>query len=165
MFRRLLIRDVRKQTVKWGLYCVAREHKNPFAFIWREVRPFTIPQRYTFMHRMLGRSWVGDCSAAVILLYWLAGGRDPSGNNFSGAGNTTSFLEHGKEITEGEVQVGDIIVYADVHAVLVVSTTTSDFLCFSHGQPGDPHLVRNSVLMGLGTPHYLRFSTLNRRLR
>ena len=159
----MLIRDIRRQLVKWARILVDEEAKH-HDLIYVEVRPFALPPRFRFIYRIRRYFWHGDCSSAIILLYWLAGGRDPSGNNFSGAGNTTSFLQHGKEIALNQVLAGDVIVYADVHAVLVVEAGP-DPLCFSHGEPGDPHLVRNSVLMGLGTPHYLRFSTRNRRLR
>lgn len=163
LLKRLLIRDVRKQWVRWALKLYAMHRAHPGSMVWVEVRPFTLPRRSTFLG-WVRRPWRGDCSASLILISWLAGGRDFSGNNFDGDGNTTSFLAHGEEITLEECVIGDVIVYADVHAVMIVAMS-GDPLCFSFGQAGDPHLVRNSVLMGLGTPHYLRFSSANRRLK
>ena len=101
-----------------------------------------------------------DCSASVTLCYWLAGADDPNGLGYDHEGYTGTLLSHGLEIPLAQVQPGDVIVYGPGtgwHTALVVQAG-SDPLTISHGQQGDPSLVRVSQ-DGRQPQRYLRFHT------
>ena len=101
-----------------------------------------------------------DCSASVTLCYWLAGADDPNGLGYDHEGYTGTLLSHGLEIPLAQVQPGDVIVYGPGtgwHTALVVEAG-SDPLTISHGQQGDPSLVRVSQ-DGRQPQRYLRFHT------
>ena len=169
--RRRIVRDIRKQLDVWAFKCVALQTENPKRFIYDEIRPFALSKG---AGRLPAFPWRGDCSAFVILLFWLAGGCDPSGNDFNGDGNTGSFNARGRHITLDEAIEGDVIVYGDgygVHAVMIVQRGPDPLVAghrdpnvASDGAPGNPVILRNSALLFLGPPNYLRFSTKNRRL-
>jgi hypothetical protein len=153
---RKLIPDVRNQIVKWALEGVTDEDKK-MEFIYQEVRPIDLVWKKPIRI---------DCSGYCILVYFKAGGRDPSGNNFNGIGNSDSLFSRGKHITLAQLHKGDIITFGpngSVHAVIALERG-GDPLCASMGQQGDPSTVRLSVLKSLGEPTFLRFSTRNRRL-
>jgi hypothetical protein len=151
-----LIPDVRNQVVKWAIDGVTDEAKKQ-EFTYEEIRPIDL-------------NWVKpiriDCSGYCVLVYFKAGAHDPTGNGFDGSGNSDTLYARGKHILQKQLHKGDIITFGpggSVHAVIVVQVAP-DPLCASMGQPGDPRLVRLSVLESLGEPTFLRFSTLNRRL-
>jgi len=152
----VLIPDVRKQLVKWALWAVNDQNLHD-DWHYQESRPF---------HLVNFPPFIFDCSGAVTWIYWKAGAQDPNRLNFSGYGNTDSLYARGRHITKSQAKAGDVIILGldpTIHAVLIVQAGP-DPLCFSHGEPGNPVLVRLSVLESIGTPTLLRFSTLNRRL-
>lgn len=57
----------------------------------------------------------GDCSGSIHRLFQLAGGPDPSGNGFNGAGYTGTMQSRGKEInlSESAMVAGDCLFYGD----------------------------------------------------
>ena len=96
----------------------------------------------------------------MTLCYWLAGADDPNGLGYDHEGYTGTLLSHGLEIPLAQVQPGDVIVYGPGtgwHTALVVQAG-SDPLTISHGQQGDPSLVRVSQ-DGRQPQRYLRFHT------
>ena len=152
-FLRKLIPDVRNQVVRWALKGVA-EHAD---FDYLEVRPLPFDWKPRIKC---------DCSFFVNLVYYMAGARSPMGQ-FDGYGNSDTLFQRGKHILQKQLHKGDVITFGaggSIHAVIVVQVAP-DPLCASMGKQGDPSLVRLSVLEGLGAPTFLRFSTINRRLR
>ena len=100
-----------------------------------------------------------DCSAFVTWCYWIAGAPDPNGLHYDHEGYTGTLL-HGLEIPRDQVQPGDVIVYGPGtgwHTALVIEAG-ADPLTISHGQQGDPSLVRVSQ-DGRQPQRYLRFKT------
>lgn len=149
-----LIPDVRFQIVKWARDGVAHKGESTYA----EVRPINLSPAFPVTM---------DCSGFVTRCYYFAGASDPNGLNYDGAGYTGTLLNRGKHILERQMHVGDLIVYGEApgkHVVLVVEMGSNP-LCASMGQQGDPSFVRHSVLLQLGPPTFLRFSTINRRYK
>lgn len=150
-----MIINVRNQIVKWAIDGVRVRSD----FQYEEVRPLplTWPPHHT----------VTDCSFFVKLCYWKAGAQDPTGLHYSGYGNSDSLYARGRHILKRQAKKGDVIVFGpggSVHAVVIVQMEP-DPVCSSMGKPGDPSLVHLSECLSLGEPTFLRFSTLNRRLR
>ena len=155
-----MIVNTRGQIVKWALQgCQDKAVHDDFHYL--EVRPLFLRWPGPITHDV-----DSDCSWYVKLCYWKAGAKDPTGLNYSPWGNSDSLYAVGRHIPLKRVKQGDVIVVGpggSVHAVIVVQSGP-DPLCASMGKPGDPSLVRLSVLEGLGEPTFLRFRTLNRRL-
>lgn len=146
--------DVRNEIVRWANLGVTDEHSKQ-DFYYREVRP--LPLSWTPPVRT-------DCSFYCILVYFMAGGRDPSGDGFTGWGNSVSLWQNNVHIPQSELMPGDLITFGyqgDIHAVICVQTGP-DPICASMGQPGDPNLVPLSVLEGLGQATFLRCDTRSR---
>ena len=152
------IADVRPNIVLWSRWGVA--HHGSFTYTqapglrMEDVhKPGSIPEDC-------------DCSAWCTYVYSWSDAPDPNGLGYDGLGYTGTLLSHGTKITLKQLLPGDIIVFVTpakpdgVHAVIVVETGV-DPLCSSMGQQGDPNFVRLSVLKGLGTPVFLRYSTKN----
>ena len=141
--------DVRDIITDWGKFFANNKKTHPFNYSEGPQRMSEIgvwPIKYPV---------TCDCSAFVTICYWLAGAADPNGQKYDHEGYTGTLVSHGKKITLAEVLPGDVIVYGTgtgVHAVLVV-VGGADPLCASMGQQGDPSLVKNSVLKGLGVPN------------
>jgi cell wall-associated NlpC family hydrolase len=151
-----LIPDVRFQIVKWAMWAVSDQHTKS-DWHYSESRPF---------HLVNNGPFIFDCSGFVTWCYWRAGASDPNTMNYDGYGYTGTLL-HGKRIQQSQLHKGDVVVFGPgvgVHAALVVEVA-GDPLCASHGRQGDPSLVRLSALNSLGAPIFLRFSTVNRRLK
>jgi hypothetical protein len=92
-----------------------------------------------------------DCSGAICWLYWCAGLRDPSGNNFGGGDTyTMTLLKHNRRINPREVRAGDICILGaelpvdEQHAMMALEPAPNP-LCFSHGSQGDPTFVRVDI--------------------
>jgi len=101
-----------------------------------------------------------DCSAFVTWCYWVAGAPDPNGLGYNHEGYTGTLLGHGTEIPLQLVEPGDVIVYGPStgwHTALCISGGP-DPLTISHGQQGDPSIVKVSQ-DGRQPQRYLRFST------
>lgn len=101
-----------------------------------------------------------DCSAFVTWCYWIAGAADPNGLNYDHQGYTGTLLSHGLEIPLAQVQPGDVVVYGPGtgwHTALVV-IAGADPVTISHGQQGDPSVVKVSQ-DGRQPQRYLRFNT------
>lgn len=150
--------DVRPLIVQWAKWGVA--HRASFTYTeapglrMEDVhKPGSVPED-------------SDCSAWVTYCYSWAGAPDPNGQGYDGSGYTGTLLSHGAKITLAQLMPGDVIVFVTpsktdgVHTVLVVETG-ADPVCSSMGQQGDPNFVKLSVLKGLGSPVFLRFSTKN----
>ena len=108
-----------------------------------------------------------DCSAAVTAINWFAYGNDPNGVNFA-YGDTETILSHAETkkliLKKAQLLPADLILFGPgpkpVHVVMSFQPgTEADPLCWSHGQQGDPHLVRLSVLESLGAPTFVRNHT------
>lgn len=106
-----------------------------------QVRPvvFVLRPRFKF-----------DCSASITWLYWCAGLRDPTGNRFSGSDTYTgSLLYHGRRKPATKVRAGDVCILGaelptdEQHAIMALEIGPNP-LCFSHGEQGDPHIIRAS---------------------
>lgn len=88
-----------------------------------------------------------DCSGFATDCYKWAGGPDPNGRKFSGAGWTGDMVATGRHIAKGAVKPGDLIVYGGPAAkqhVCVVLETGDDPLLASHGQEKGPFRIRFS---------------------
>ena len=148
--------DVRPQIVHLATQAVMTEQAK-LDFNDLEVRPLALKS-------LEGSGWWGDCSWFCKTVYWQAGvSNDPTGCGYDGYGNSVDFYYRGQHVTQAELLPGDIITFGpdgDVHAVICV-TNTPDPVCASMGRQGDPSLVPLSVLSGLGTPTFLRFSTID----
>ena len=87
-----------------------------------------------------------DCSSFVTVCYFVAGAPDPNGLSFSGFGNTTNLVSHGKRCSVGELEAGDLVFYgstaaADANEFCPVGSPThvalfdGDGMVYSHGGP------------------------------
>jgi hypothetical protein len=132
-------------------------------------------QRMSAIGRRFVVPIVADCSAFVTVCYNWAGAPDPNGLRFDHEGFTGTLLSAGehlalfrknaKHVEVEDVLPGDVIVYgpgSGVHAVLIVGRGDGNPYVASHGHPGDPGIYRNSELLFLGEPTYLRFQTRTR---
>ena len=137
------------------------DHKGQIAY--EEVRPGDFGARLP--------RW-DDCSLAFINVFYLAGGHDPSGNNFNGWGNTNSLARNGQAIKQEktDLRVGDGVIYYDnsgnftpyntEHIAMLVDSDQGDPLTMSHGQSSEPAFVRVSQD---GRPHrYFRYAVNER---
>ena len=127
-------------------YCKAAVANEP-RIHYDQSRPFPLVDT-------IGTGWhTLDCSGFVINCMWNASHdlkvylQDPSGQKFSGYGNTwtleTWLKEHGKKVTEANgYLVGDIALW-DGHTAICSkagSAKTADFT--SHGSEGGPKVVK-----------------------
>ena len=115
---------------------------------------------------------VADCSAFVTICYNWAGAPDPNHLRYDHEGYTGSLINAGEHlalfrknahhVAIEDVLAGDAIVYGagtGVHAVLVTGQGDGNPYVASMGHPGDPGIYRNSEMLFLGEPTYLRFET------
>lgn len=141
--------DVRTNIVSWGKTLLANKARMNYA----EIRP--IP-----LHNPPKFPLTTDCSGFVTLCYYLAGAPDPNGLKYSGQGYTGTLLSHGRHITKEQALAGDVIVYGGgtgEHTALIIEAG-ADPVTISHGQQGDPSIVRVSQ-DGRLPQTYLRFNT------
>jgi cell wall-associated NlpC family hydrolase len=85
-----------------------------------------------------------DCSGFATDCYKWAGGPDPCGNGFSGAGWTGDMLHAGSHIHQSQIQPGDLLVFGGAPAhqhVCVVVKGGADPQVVSHGQEKGPFLI------------------------
>ena len=142
--------------VAWCHYIIAHLHE----WEYDETRPLSYSIRP--IHR-------ADCSWAVGWVAWRAGWYiDPLTGltHYPDWGNSSSAWSHARHIGLAQVRPGDLIAYGpggDKHLVFVLEGGR-DPLCMSDGGPtGEtPQYQRNSVLMGLGIPTYLRVNSAAR---
>lgn len=154
-----LVGDVRLQIKKWAIDGVADEAAKQ-EFIYKEVRPIDLVWKAPIRI---------DCSGYCVLVYFMAGAPDPTGNNFDGSGNSDTLFAKGRHILLRQLHPADIITFGvggSVHAVICLQYGffTRNPSCASMGRPGDPRIVPLSELLSLGEPTFLRFSTKNRHL-
>lgn len=100
-------------------------------------------------HFAAGGSITMDCSESVTLMARLAGLADPNGNGYNGLGFTGTMLAHLPHYADPKAaDVGALCVYGPDNGdhVTMVKEPGPDPLMFSHGKPGDPELVRFSVV-------------------
>jgi hypothetical protein len=108
-----------------------------------EKRPLSFPSLQEAEHGVV----FADCSFDVIILCKLAGLPDPSGNGYSGYGNSTSLFFHLEHITAAEAKIGDAVVFGpegDQHAAMIRRLVKDKVLC-SHGSEDGPKFVALSV--------------------
>lgn len=120
---------------------MAETARNEPNWHYRYDRPLTMPT----LNQALGGVVYADCSFGCSILLRLAGGPDPTGDDWQG--NSTSMYRHLPHIERGELQVGDIVVFGrdgDQHAVMVYRLA-ADPIVWSHGQEAGPILVPLSV--------------------
>lgn len=148
--------DVRDAIVRWARWGVA----NKARFIYTEAAC-----RMADEHRPVPSSGpiTCDCSAFFTYCYCWANAPDPNGLNYDGAGYTGTLLAHGRVIGPLEAMPGDAIVYgpgSGWHVAMIVDVTPNPlgFLTVSHGQQGDPSLVRVAQ-DGRQPQRILRFDT------
>lgn len=129
-------------------------HRGLMAY--REVRPFRVRTRAQtdelFAHRQAVPDL--DCSAAIITLYHWAHASDPSGEHFSGSGNTETMLAHLPHYTDPhKAHKGAIAIFnADrslgvQHACMVIGPA-ADPMLFSHGGPGVDEMRLSAMQTG-----------------
>ncbi len=126
-------------------YCAAAVRNEP-KINYSQMRPFSLVDQ-------IGTGWhVLDCSGFVINNYWNAQHdvavyiTDPSGEMYSGWGNTWTMLSwlkvYGKKLTTQGLLVGDIAMY-DGHTTICSkagSARSADFT--SHGSESGPDVVK-----------------------
>lgn len=122
-------------------YCAAAVRNEP-RIHYSQARPFRFVD-------VIGVGWhTLDCSGFVICCYWNASHDvgvylpDPSGQKFSGYGNTWTLeawlREHGKRVTSQPHLVGDVALY-DGHTTICSKRGTRVTARFtSHGSEGGP---------------------------
>jgi cell wall-associated NlpC family hydrolase len=98
-----------------------------------QVRPYaeTLP-----VWRVRG----GDCSGTSILIYKLAGCKDPNHTNYDGSGWTGSLIQQGVGVPEIVAKPGDLTFYgrgASDHVVVEIGGG----LVVSHGSEGGPRTL------------------------
>ncbi len=101
-----------------------------------------------------------DCSSKVTLNYNWADAPDPNKTGYR-SGYTGTLIRAGKPVNLAQIVPGDVAVYGPydgVHAGTVV-VAGPDPILESHGRPGQPVFVRNSVLLSLGDVRWFRYST------
>jgi hypothetical protein len=88
-----------------------------------------------------------DCSGFVTLCYKWAGGPDPNGLKFSGAGYTGTMLQACSHIARSAARPGDLVVWGPPpgHHVAMVLEPGSDPWLVSHGQEKGPIRIQFSV--------------------
>lgn len=122
-------------------YCRAAVH-NEARIHYSQARPFPFID-------WIGAGWhTLDCSGFVINCYWNASHdtgiylRDPSGQKFSGYGNTwtmhTWLAANGKKVTPQPFLVGDIALYDGHTTICSVKGSASSARFASHGSEGGP---------------------------
>jgi hypothetical protein len=143
--KRTFIPNVRNQVTHWAIQGVVDEREKQ-DFVYLETRPEVV-------------SWQPpirvDCSFYCKIVYWRAGAIDPTGMNFDEYGNSDSIFNNpqGKHINLADVRHGDIILFGPGGST-----------CASMGQPGNPALVKLSVLESLGEATFIQFPMTNRHL-
>lgn len=143
--------DVRSDIVAWAKWGAANHN----LFVYTEGG-----QRMNCVKNGGARPIYGDCSAFVTACYAWAGAPDPNGLGYNGTGYTGTLLSHGVAISKEQATGGDVIVYGSGtgdHTALVIEGG-SDPLTVSHGQQGDPSIMRVSQ-DGRQPQRFLRFDT------
>ncbi len=125
------------------------------------VRPLSIPGSWR-----PGQHVRADCSFGVKLLCKWAGIKDdPTGENWSGYGNSSTIAAHLKHAAKAsDLQVGDVVTFgtdgSNEHAAMVLEPGP-DPLLWSHGHQGAPNLYRVSqdgrphIYCHLNVPRYV----------
>lgn len=134
-------------------YCNAARRNEP-KIHYSQARPFPFVDD-------IGHGWhTLDCSGFVVNCYWNAMHdtavylADPSGQKFSGYGNTWTMeawlREHGKRITSQPYLVGDVAMF-DGHTMIchVKGTGGAALAWTSHGTEGGPSLRSLNYRAGL----------------
>ena len=160
----MILKDARNAIAHCGIWL--SEHKAGDVYSEGSQRMSAIGRRFV-------TPIVADCSAFVTICYNWAGAPDPNHLHYDHQGFTGTLLSAGehlalfkinslREVRVEAVLPGDVVVYGPgtgIHAVLVVGQGDGDPYVASHGHPGDPGIYRNSQMLGIGEPHYLRFNT------
>ena len=151
-----MILRTRGQVVKWAIFGVddQRQHLD---WHWLEERPF---------HLTKGGPHILDCSAFCVWTYWMAGARDPSGNNFDGYGNSVTLWERGRHITKRQLKVRGhhhLRTFGRCARGYRGDDRPRPVVC-EHRQARRPFAGTTLNSGRLGEPTFLRFRTLNRRL-
>ena len=143
-----MTQDARPGIVAWAKWGVANKDKIHY----QQIRPFPLNSNLPL---------TTDCSGFATLCYFLAGAPDPNGLNYNHYGYTGTLLQHGKKISLGEAQPGDLIVYGagtGEHVAIIIENDGKDPMTISMGQESDPSYVRVSQ-DGRKPQTYLRFNT------
>ena len=89
-----------------------------------------------------------DCSGFATCCYKWAGGPDPNGRNFTGAGWTGDMINTGRHIAKSALQPGDLLVFggpASKQHVCIVIEPGNDPTLVSHGQEKGPFQIAFSA--------------------
>lgn len=109
----------------------------------------------TGLMRKINRGFSMDCSESVVLICHIAGIHDPTGNNYSGYGNSDSMLNHLPHYYDPkQALAGAIIIfnsnyplqYQHVAQVHAKDPIHGDPIVFTHGTAADPSFMRLSWL-------------------
>jgi hypothetical protein len=125
--------DVRARIVEQALWAIANEPSIAYS----NGRPIDGTGRRPAVPLAI------DCSGFVTLCYQWAGGPDPNGLAFSGAGFTGTLLRHCRRIPRASARPGDLVVWGDGdgrHVALVLEPGPDPVLA-SHGSDGGPKRV------------------------
>ena len=136
----------KKARASIATYCAAAVSNEP-RIHYSQTRPFPFVD-------VIGYGWhTLDCSGFVVNTFWNAGHDlkvyigDPSGQKFSGYGNTwtmeTWLRAHGKRVREvNGYLVGDVVMYDGHTAVCSKAGSAQTSEWTSHGSEGGPKVVR-----------------------
>lgn len=86
-----------------------------------------------------------DCSSYDMMLFHMAGFKDPSGNGYNGFGNSAEFYSHLSHFTDPEAtDLGSIVVFGPdgaSHSAIVYQGGLEDPVLCSHGSEAGPHIL------------------------
>lgn len=82
-----------------------------------------------------------DCSEFATKAYKYAGATDPNGVNYNGSGYTGTLASHGRRVTLGQAQVGDLVLYGPAPTYEHVAIYIGNGRVISHGSEGGPYLL------------------------
>jgi cell wall-associated NlpC family hydrolase len=129
---------IRRKIVEFAKWGCANEPKIHYA----EVRPMNgldAPQQVPL---------TTDCSGFATCCYKWAGGPDPNGRDFNGAGWTGDMINNGRHIAKSALKPGDLVVFGGPAArqhVCIVIEPGADPMLVSHGQEKGPFAVSFSA--------------------
>jgi hypothetical protein len=103
-----------------------------------EIRP--IPEHLSVEQWSHGE-FTTDCSGSFTAMCKLAGLKnDPNGSHWNGLGYTGTLMQHLRQITRAELQIGDAVIFGNFPGrhVVMVRELGRDPKIFSHGQEAGP---------------------------
>lgn len=113
---------------------------------YRQMRPFPVVEPPAIPAAI-------DCSGFVTICYFAADAPDPNGRDYDGYGYTGTLMSHGRDVTVGEVESGDLVFYGRTPSHKAspafpagspthVAVALGGGLVASHGSEGGPYKLR-----------------------